>query len=123
MHHARSRAGQASLVWSQTTRTEAASRSPGGTWSAPPVLASASSSSVATVADGAGNAIGVFRLSYSWHLAGRGWGPATPLPAGSSGATSFGTGTGSRGSLSDLKIVPGLAVILAANAVSTETVH
>ena len=35
----------------------------------------------------------------------------------------IGAGTGSRGSLGDLKIVLGLAVMLAANAVSTETVH
>jgi hypothetical protein len=142
-------AGQASLIWSQTTRTEAATRSPSGTWSAPAVLAGQSSSSVATAVDGAGNAIAVFGSSYSWHLAGGSWGPATSLPAGSSGglvvadpagtfvyadssgnaftfaagATSFGTGSGSRGSLGDLKIVPGRAVMLAANAVSTETVN
>jgi hypothetical protein len=142
-------AGQASLVWSQTTQTEAATRSPAGTWSAPAVLASASSSSVATAIDGAGNAVAVFGSSYSWHLAGGSWGPAASLPAGSSGglvvadpagtfvfadsggnaftfaagATSFGAGSGSRGSLADLKIVPGLAVMLAANAVSAETVQ
>jgi hypothetical protein len=141
-------AGQASLAWSQTTRTEAATRSPSGTWSAAAVLASASSSSVATAVDGAGNAIAVFGSSYSWHLAGGSWGPATSLPAGSSGglvaadpagtfvyadssgnaftfaagAASFGAGSGSRGSLGDLKIVPGLAVMLAAGAVSVETV-
>jgi hypothetical protein len=141
-------AGQASLVWSQTTRTEAATRSPSGTWSAATVLASASSSSVATAIDGAGNAIAVFGSSYSWHLAGGSWGPATALPSGSSGglavadpagtfvyadsggnaftfaagATSFGAGSGSRGSLADLKIVPGRAVMLAADAVSAETV-
>ena len=112
------------------------------------VLASQSSSSVATAIDGAGNAIAVFGSSYSWHLAGGTWGPATPLPAGSSGglvvadpagtfvyadsggnaftfgagAASFGTGSGSRGSLADLKIVPGLAVMLAAGAVSAEAV-
>ena len=142
-------AGNASLVWSQTTRTEAATRSPGGTWSAATVLASQSSSSVATAIDGAGNAIAVFGSSYSWHLAGGSWRPAVSLPAGSSGglvvadpagtfvyadssgnaftfaagATSFGTGSGSRGSLGDLKIVPGRAVMLAANAVSAETVN
>ena len=38
------------------------------------------------------------------------------------GAASFGTGSGSRGSLGDLKIVPGRAVMLVADAVSTETV-
>ena len=142
-------AGNASLVWSQTTRTEAATRSPGGTWSAATVLASQSSSSVATAIDGAGNAIAVFGSSYSWHLAGGSWRAAASLPSGSSGglvaadpagtfvyadssgnaftfaagATSFGTGSGSRGSLGDLKIVPGRAVMLAANAVSTETVN
>ncbi len=142
-------AGQASLVWSRTTATEAATRSPGGTWSAPAVLATQPSSSVATAIDGAGNAIAVFGSSYSWHLAGGSWGTATPLPAGSSGglavadpagtfvyadssgnaftfgagATSFGTGSGSRGSLDDLKIVPGHAVMLAAGAVSAETVN
>jgi hypothetical protein len=141
-------AGNASLVWSQTTRTEAATRSPGGAWSAAAVLASQSSSSVSTAIDGAGNAIAVFGSSYSWHLAGGSWRTATALPSGSSGglaaadpagtfvyadsggnaftfaagATSFGTGSGSRGSLGDLKIVPGRAVMLAANAVSSETV-
>jgi hypothetical protein len=141
-------AGQASLVWSESTGTRAATRSPGGTWSAPVALAPQASSSVATAIDGAGNAIAVFGSSYSWHLAGGSWGPATPLPAGSSGglvaadpagtfvyadsggnaftfaagATSFGTGSGSRGSLADLKIVPGHAVMLAAGAVSAEAV-
>ena len=78
-------AGQASLAWSQTTCTEAATRAPSGTWSAAAVLAAQSSSSVATAIDGAGNAIAVFGSSYSWHLVGGGWGPATSLPAGSSG--------------------------------------
>ena len=112
------------------------------------MLAGQSSSSVATAIDGAGNAIAVFGSSFSWHLAGGSWGPATPLPAGSSGglvvadpagtfvyadssgnaftfaagAASFGTGSGSRGSLDDLKIVPGRAVMLAAGAVSAESV-
>ena len=141
-------AGQASLVWSESGGTRAATRSPGGTWSTPVTLAPQASSSVATAIDGAGNAIAVFGSSYSWHLAGGSWGPATPLPAGSSGglvvadpagtfvyadssgnaftfaagAASFGTGSGSRGSLEDLKIVPGRAVMLAAGAVSAETV-
>ena len=112
------------------------------------VLASQSSSSVATAIDGAGNAIAVFGSSYSWHLASGSWRPSAPLPAGSSGglvvadpagtfvyadssgnaftfaagAASFGTGSGSRGSLDDLKIVPGRAVMLAAGAVSAESV-
>ena len=81
-------------------------------------------------------------------VAGGGWGPATALPAGSSGglaaadpadtfvyadsggtaftfgagAASFGPGSGPRGSLADLKIVPGLAVMLAAGAVSAQAV-
>jgi hypothetical protein len=38
------------------------------------------------------------------------------------GATSLGTGSGSRGSLADLKIAPGLAVMLAAGTVSAEAV-
>jgi hypothetical protein len=142
-------AGNASLVWSQTTRTEAATRSPGGAWSAAAVLASQSSSSVSTAIDGAGNAIAVFGSSYSWHLTGGSWRPAVALPSGSAGglvvadpagtfvyadsganaftfaagATSFGAGSGSRGSLADLKIVPGLAVMLEAGAVSAETVN
>lgn len=78
-------AGQASLVWSQKAGTEAATRSPSGTWSAPVVLSSQPSSSVATAIDGAGNAISVFGSSYSWHLAGGTWRPAAALPAGSSG--------------------------------------
>ena len=112
------------------------------------MLASQASSSVATAIDGAGNALAVFGSSYAWHLVGGSWGTAASLPAGSSGglaaadpagtfvyagsggdaftftagATSFGTGSGSRGSLADLKIRPGLAVMLAAGAVSAETV-
>ena len=103
---------------------------------------------MATAIDGAGNAIAVFGSSYSWHLAGGSWGLARALPAGSAGglvvadpagtfvyadsggnaftfgagATSFGPGSGSRGSLDDLKIVPGRAVMLAAGAVSAEAV-
>ena len=140
--------GNASLVWSQTTRTEAATRSPGGAWSAAAVLASQSSSSVATAIDGAGNAIAVFGSSYSWHLADGSWRPAAALPSGSAGglvvadpvgtfvyadsggnaftfaagAAGFGAGSGSRGSLADLKIVPGHAVMLAAGAISAEAV-
>jgi hypothetical protein len=38
------------------------------------------------------------------------------------GAAGFGSGSGSRGSLDDLKIVPGRAVMLAAGAVSAEAV-
>ena len=39
------------------------------------------------------------------------------------GAASFGTGSGSHTSLADLKIVPGQAVLLAADTVSTQTVN
>jgi hypothetical protein len=103
---------------------------------------------VSTAIDGAGNAIAVLGSSYSWHLAGGSWQMAAALPSGSSGglaaadpagtfvyantagdaftfsagATSFGTGSGSLGSLGGLKIVPGKAVMLAANAVFTEPV-
>ena len=81
-------------------------------------------------------------------LAGGSWKTAAALPSGSSGglaiadqagtfvyadstgnaftftagATSFGTGSGSHTSLADLKIVPGRAVLLAADAVSAEPV-
>jgi hypothetical protein len=41
---------------------------------------------------------------------------------GAGNATSFGAGSGSRSSLADLKIVPGHAVMLATDAVSTEPV-
>ena len=142
-------AGHASLVWSESGGTEAATRSPGGTWSAPTVLTSQPSSSVATAVDSAGNAIAVFGSSYSWHLAGGSWRTPASLPSGSSGglavadpagtfvyadssgnaftfaagAASFGAGSGSHTSLADLKIAPGRAVMLAANAVSTETVN
>jgi hypothetical protein len=141
-------AGHASVVWSESGRTQAATRSPGGTWSAPVVLASQSSSSVAIAIDGAGNAIAVFGSSYSWHLAGGAWQPTAALPSGSAGglvvadpagtfvyadsggnaftfgagAIAFGTGSGSRGTLDDLKIVPGRAVMLAGGAVSAEPV-
>jgi hypothetical protein len=103
---------------------------------------------VSTAIDGAGNAIAVFGSSYAWHLAGGSWQAAAALPSGSSGglvvadpagtfayantsgdaftftagATSFGTGSGSHTSLADLKIVPGQAVMLAADAVSAEPV-
>jgi hypothetical protein len=90
----------------------------------------------------------VLGSSYSWHLAGGSWQTAAALPSGSSGglavadqagtfvyanpagdaftftagATSFGTGSGPLGSLAGLAIAPGHAVLLAANAVSTEPV-
>jgi hypothetical protein len=125
-------AGNASLVWSRTGEIEAATRSSAGAWSAPAVLASQSSSSAATAIDGAGNVIAMFGSSYSWHLVGGSWRAATSLPAGSSGglvvadpagtfvyadsggnaftfaagATSFGVGNGSRGSLGDTHAFP-----------------
>ena len=103
---------------------------------------------MSTAIDGAGNAIAVFGSSYTWDLAGGSWKTAAALPSGSSGglvvadpagtfvyadttgnaftftggATSFGTGSGSHGSLADLKIVPGQAVMLASDAVSAEPV-
>jgi hypothetical protein len=103
---------------------------------------------VSTAIDGAGNAIAVLGSSYTWHLAGGSWQTPASLPSGSSGgvaaadpvgtfvyadttgnaftftagATSFGTGSGSHGSLADLKIVPGQAVLLASDAVSAEPV-
>jgi hypothetical protein len=142
-------AGQASVAWTVAGgHTEALTRSPSGTWSGPTVLSSLPSSSVSTAIDGAGNAIAVFGSSYSWHLAGGSWQTPASLPSGSSGglavadqagtfvyadttgnaftftagATSFGTGSGSHTSLGDLKIVPGQAVLLAADAVSAEPV-
>ena len=141
-------AGQASLVWSESTRTQAATRSPGGTWSAPVVLAP-------PVLQLGGHRdrrrrerdrrVRVVLLLAPGR---RQLGAGHALPAGSSGglvvgrsrrhlrlrrqrrqrvhlragATSFGPGSGSRGSLADLKIVPGLAVMLAAGAVSAEAV-
>ncbi len=142
-------AGQAAVAWTVLgAHTEALTRSASGAWSGPTVLSAVSSSSVSAAIDGAGNAIAVFGSSYSWDLAGGSWKTAAALPSGSSGglavadpagtfvyadttgnaftftagATSFGTGSGSHTSLGDLKIVPGHAVMLAADAVSTEPV-
>jgi hypothetical protein len=142
-------AGQAAVAWTALgAHTEALTRSAAGTWSGPTVLSTVSSSSVSAAIDGAGNAIAVFGSSYSWDLAGGSWKTAASLPSGSSGglavadqagtfvyadstgnaftftagATSFGTGSGSHSSLGDLKIVPGHAVMLAADAVSAEPV-
>jgi hypothetical protein len=142
-------AGQAAVAWTVAGgHTEALTRSPSGTWSGPTVLSSLPSSSVSTAIDGAGNAIAVFGSSYSWDLAGGSWKAPASLPSGSSGglavadqagtfvyadttgnaftftvgATSFGTGSGSRTTLGDLKVVPGQAVMLAADAISAEPV-
>jgi hypothetical protein len=144
-------AGQASVAWSVLDgHTGVLTRSPSGAWSAETVLITRSAPAVpvSTAIDGAGNAIAVFGSSYSWDLAGGSWKTAASLPSGSSGglavadqagtfvyadstgnaftftagATSFGTGSGSHTSLADLKIVPGHAAMLAANAVSTESV-
>jgi hypothetical protein len=143
-------AGQAAVAWSVLDgQTGLLTRSPSGTWT-DTVLTTRSAPAVPVSAaiDGAGNAIAVFGSSYSWHLAGGSWQTAAPLPSGSSGglvvadpagtfvyadttgnaftftagATSFGTGSGSHTSLADLKIAPGHAVLLAADAVSTEPV-
>jgi hypothetical protein len=143
-------AGQASVAWSVLDgQTGLLTRSPSGTWTDKVVVArSASALAVSTAIDGAGNAIGVFGSSYAWDLAGGSWQTPASLPSGSSGglavadqagtfvyadttgnaftftagATSFGTGSGSHTSLADLKIVPGQAVLLAADAVSAEPV-
>jgi hypothetical protein len=144
-------AGQASVVWSVLDgHTGVLTRSPSGAWSAETVLIARSAPAlpVSTAIDGGGNAIAVFGSSYTWDLAGGSWKTAASLPSGSSGglavadqagtfvyadstgnaftftagATSFGTGSGSHSSLADLKIVPGHAVMLAADAVSAEPV-
>jgi hypothetical protein len=143
-------AGQASAAWSVLDgQTGLLTRSPSGTWSDKVVTArTAPAVPVSTAIDGAGNAIAVFGSSYAWHLAGGSWQAAAALPSGSSGglvvadpagtfvyadttgnaftftagATSFGTGSGSHTSLAGLKIVPGQAVLLAADAVSAEPV-
>ena len=143
-------AGQASVAWSVLDgQTGLLTRSPSGAWTDKIVITrSAPALAVSTAIDGAGNAIAVFGSSYSWDLAGGSWQTAAALPSGSSGglavadpagtfvyadttgnaftftagATSFGTGSGSHGSLGDLKIVPGQAVLLASDAVSAEAV-
>ena len=143
-------AGQASVAWSVLDgQTGLLTRSPSGAWTDKIVTTrSAPALAVSTAIDGAGNAIAVFGSSYSWDLAGGSWQTAAALPSGSSGglavadpagtfvyadstgnaftftagATSFGTGSGSHGSLGDLKIVPGQAVLLASDAVSAEPV-
>jgi hypothetical protein len=112
------------------------------------VARSAPALAVSTAIDGAGNAIAVFGSSYAWHLAGGSWQTPATLPSGSSGgltvadqagtfiyakttgsaftftadAASFGTGSTAQGSLAGLVIVPGQAVMLAADAVSAEPV-
>jgi hypothetical protein len=143
-------AGQASVAWSVLDgQTAVLTRSPSGAW-ANHILntRSAPAVPVSTAIDGAGNAIAVFGSSYTWDLAGGSWQTPASLPSGSSGglvvadpagtfvyadttgnaftftagATSFGTGSGSHGTLADLKIVPGQAVLLATDAVSAEPV-
>jgi hypothetical protein len=144
-------AGQASVAWSVLDgHTGVLTRSSSGAWSTETVLTArtAPAITVSTAIDGAGNAIAVFGSSYTWDLAGGSWKTAAALPSGSSGglavadqagtfvyadttgnaftltagATSFGTGSGSHGTLADLKIVPGQAVLLASDAVSAEPV-
>jgi hypothetical protein len=142
-------AGHAAVVWTVLGgRTEALTRSPSGTWSVPTVLSATSVSSVSTAIDGAGNVLAAFGSSYAWDLAGGSWQTAASLPSGSAGglvaadqagtfvyadstgnaftlkagASSFGAGSGSHGSLADLKLVPGQAVMLAADAISAEPV-
>jgi len=142
-------AGQASVAWSVLDgQTGLLTRSPSGTWTNTVVtIRTAPAVPVSAAIDGAGNAIAVFGSSYSWHLAGGSWQAAAALPSESSGGlvvadqagtfvyasttgdaftftagASFGTGSGSLGSLADLKIVPGHAVMLTANGVSAEPV-
>jgi hypothetical protein len=144
-------AGQASVVWSVLDgHTGVLTRSASGTWSTETVLITRTAPAlpVSSAIDGAGNAIAVFGSSYTWDLAGGTWQTPASLPSGSSGglavadqagtfvyadstgnaftftagATSFGTGSGSHTSLGDLKIVPGQAVLLAADAISAEPV-
>ena len=139
------------MVWSVLGgHTAVLTRSASGAWSAETVLITRTVPAIAvsTATDGAENAIAVFGSSYTWDLAGGSGKTAAPLPSGSSGglaiadpagtlvyadstgnaftftagATSFGTGSGSHTSLADLKIVPGHAVMLAADAVSAEPV-
>jgi hypothetical protein len=141
-------AGETVALWGNwpcstcTAVVEAAVHPAGGSWSAPVTLStglglSESDGGLVIGTDGAGNVI-----------AGGSWQTAAPLPSGSSGglvvadpagtfvyagttgnaftftsgATSFGAGSGSHSSLADLKIVPGHAVMLATDAVSTEPV-
>ena len=143
-------AGQASVAWSVLDgQTGVLTRSPSGAWTNTVLTTrTAPAITVSTAIDGAGNAIAVFGSSYTWDLAGGSWKTPASLPSGSSGglavadqagtfvyadttgnaftftagATSFGTGSGSHTSLGDLKIVPGQAVMLAADAVSAEPV-
>jgi hypothetical protein len=144
-------AGQAAVAWSVLDgHTGVLTRSPSGAWSTETVLTTRTvpAITVSAAIDGAGNAIAVFGSSYSWDLAGGRWQTAAALPSGSSGglavadpagtfvyadttgnaftftagATSYGAGSGSHGSLADLKIVPGQVVMLAADAVSAEPV-
>src|SRR5271155_808841 len=119
-------AGQASVAWSVLNgQTGLLTRSPSGAWT-DTILTTRTvpAITVSTAIDGAGNAIAVFGSSYSWDPAGTfvyadSTGNALTFTAG---ATSFGTGSGSHGGLADLKIVPGQAVLLAADAVSAEPV-
>ena len=126
-------------------------RPPGGSWGAPVTLSTELNFGVGGLVlamDGSGNAIAVFGSSYSWRLEGGSWGTAASLPAGSSGGlvaadppapscspTAAATRSGSQpappasapaadraAAWATLKIVPGRAAMLAANAVSTETV-
>jgi len=143
-------AGQAAVAWSVLDgQTGLLTRSASGTWSDTVVTArTAPAVPVSAAIDGSGNAIAVFGSSYSWDLAGGSWQTAAALPSGFSGglavadqagtfvyasttgdaftftagATSFGTGSGSLGSLGSLAIAPGHAVMLTANGVSAEPV-
>ncbi|MGH3151295.1 MAG: hypothetical protein ACRDOB_11270, partial [Streptosporangiaceae bacterium] len=81
-------AGQGSVVWSVLNgHTGVLTRSSSGAWSAETVLNTRSIPvvPVSTAIDGAGNAIAVFGLSYTWDLAGGSWRAPASLPSGSSG--------------------------------------
>jgi hypothetical protein len=146
-----SNAGQAAVAWSVLDgQTGLLTRSASGAWADTVVnTRTAPAVPVSAAIDGSGNAVAVFGSLYSWHLAGGSWQTGAALPSGSSGglvvadqagtfvyanttadaytftagATSFGTSSGSLGSsLAGLKIVPGRAVLLASDAVSTEPV-
>jgi len=102
-------------------------RPPGGSWGAPATLSTElcfGGGGLVLGMDGSGNAIVAWVGSYAdaadpagTFVYADGGGNAFTFAAG---ATSFGAGGGSRGSLADLKIVPGHAVMLAAGAVSVE---
>jgi hypothetical protein len=104
-------AGQASVAWSVLNgHTGVLTRSSSGAWSTETVLITRTAPAipVSTAIDGAGTFVYADSTGNAFTF--------------TAGATSFGTGSGSHTSLADLKIVPGQAVMLAADAVSAEPV-